>query len=112
VEGINNKFVILTFYRIQMRCPSGPELNGRVLHSLKSALAGTRGVLGSLVRRSTSPYGIELENLVFCKGTLSPLVGDHHRVCGDMIAVVEIVADRLVHNALAIRTFSLILFVN
>ena len=47
--------IMLTFYQIQMRCPSGLWPNCRVLRSLKSAQAWTRVVQGSPVRCSTSP---------------------------------------------------------
>jgi len=33
--------------------------------------------------------------------TISPLVGDHNSVCGDMVTTVKIVIDQLMRNALA-----------
>jgi len=62
-----------------------------------------RNSLGSGSFRSS--FNIALRNKVvkysiLRRGTISPLVGDHNRVCGDMIAVVKIVAGQVVRNTL------------
>ena len=58
-------------------------------------------VLDSPARRSTLPYGIESEK----RGKLeieqsSPLVGDHNRFSRNMIVNVEIIAGRMMCDAL------------